>query len=198
VSTLTIAPFDFPADLLKVASLAYAHPRRAYHHFGHARAVLGLVATVPDLQHPRETALAALFHDAIYVAGRSDNEAQSADLAVATIPQHLTNVDLDRVRHLIMLTARHGKLTPADLDPDAAHFVDCDMAIIGAPEADFDVYDAAIAEEYAGVVPAVLYRFNRRRFLKHLLDADRIYFSPRFHALYDAPARANLSRVLAS
>jgi predicted metal-dependent HD superfamily phosphohydrolase len=198
VSTLTIVPVDFPSELLKVASLAYAQPRRAYHHFGHARAVLDLVATVPDLRQPQEVALAALFHDAIYVAGRSDNEAKSADLAVATIPQHLPGVDLDRVRHLIMLTARHGKLTPAELDHDASHFVDCDMAIIGAPAAEFDAYDAAIAEEYQGLVPALIYRFNRRRFLQHLLDADRIYFSARFHALLDAPARANLRRVLAS
>ncbi len=198
MSTLTIVPFDFPAPLLSAASVAYAHPRRAYHHFGHAKSVLNLVATVPELEHPRETALAALFHDAVYLAGRSDNEALSADLAVQTIPQHLTGVDLDRVRHLIMLTARHGKLTAADLDPDAAHFVDCDMAIIGAPPAEFDAYDAAIAEEYRGVVPGMVYRFNRRRFLKHLLDADRIYFSPRFHAQFDAQARANLRRVLDS
>ncbi len=197
MSTLTSTPFHFPDSLLSVAAQAYAHPKRAYHHFGHARAVLDLAATVSDWHQPREVALGALFHDAVYVAGKSDNEARSADLADTAISAHLPSepIDRDRVRHLILLTARHGKLTPAELDHDAALFVDCDMAILGAPPAEFDAYDAAIAEEYSAV-PALIYRFNRRRFLKHLLEADRVYFSDLFHARFDAAARANLRRVL--
>lgn len=59
-----------------------------------------------------------------------------------------------RVKALILLTARHGRLQPQDVDEEAALFLDCDMAILAAPAAVFDAYDAAIAEEYRGTCPA--------------------------------------------
>jgi predicted metal-dependent HD superfamily phosphohydrolase len=204
MSTLTNFPTDFPEGLLRAARVAHDHPPRAYHHFGHVLALQGhlaqLVADGPGLTHPAEVHLAALFHDAVYVAGRSDNEAKSAELAAEAIATFLPTAAVDpaRVRHLIDLTARHGKLDAATLDADARHFVDADMAILGAPSAEFDAYDAAIATEYRDAVPSLIYRFNRRRFLARLLDAERIYLSDYFHARFDAPARANLRRALGS
>src|SRR5690606_17391786 len=117
---------------------AYATPPRAYHHWGHIQAVLGEFARVsagPGWRQPREVALALLFHDAIYEAGRRDNEARSAELARATIRRWWPDagIDLDRVAHLILRTARHGQLKPADVDADAALLLDCDMAILAAP-----------------------------------------------------------------
>ncbi|MBS1152427.1 MAG: hypothetical protein H6Q89_4125, partial [Myxococcaceae bacterium] len=100
-----------------------------------------------------------------------------------------------RISQLILLTARHGALTPADVDPEAALFLDCDMAILGAAPEVFDRYDAAIREEYAQV-PAILYSLGRRRFLTRLLAAPRIFLSDFFHARLDAAARANLRRAL--
>ena len=70
------------------------------------------------------------------------------------------------------------------------------MAILGAVPERFDAYDRGIAREYRGRVPAWLFQFNRRRFLKSLLDAPRIFLSPFFHARLDEPARANLRRAL--
>jgi len=102
----------------------------------------------------------------------------------------------ERVAALIRLTARHGKLAPADVDDEAARFLDCDMAILGAPPAGFDAYDRAIAAEYRGKLPGWLFEFNRRRFLKGLLAKERIFLSAEFHALLDASARANLLRLL--
>jgi predicted metal-dependent HD superfamily phosphohydrolase len=176
---------------------AYQTPPRAYHHFGHVLEVLRHyheVAAGPGWQEPREVYVAVLYHDAIYQPGRSDNEARSADLArqeLADVP----GLDLDRVCQLITLTARHGSLLPEEVDADAAHFLDCDMAILGAEPEAFDRYDAAIAEEYAGVVPGFIYRFKRRRFLASLLGRPRIYLSGFGHARWDAPARANLRRA---
>jgi predicted metal-dependent HD superfamily phosphohydrolase len=206
LSTLTIMPtpfepLDVPEGLMRAVVSAYATPPRAYHSFSHVQEVLSHLATVPTWERPAEVLLAALFHDAVYVAGRKDNEARSAELAADAITTFLPRAGLDvaRVRHLIGLTARHGALTVAEFvtDPDAAHFLDADMAILGsAPEA-FDAYDAAIAEEYRPVTNALLYRFGRRRFLSKLLDAERIYLSDVFHARLDAAARANLRRALA-
>jgi len=176
---------------------AYAHPPRAYHSFAHVQEVVRHFHTVPSWQRPKEVFLAVLFHDAVYLAGKSDNEAKSADLALEAIKTFLPKEDLETssVRTLIELTAKHGKLDRASLDEDTRHFLDCDMAIIGAPPDQFDAYNFAIAQEYADV-PRVIYRFNRNRFLKRLLESDRIFLSDFFHARLDAPARANLERAL--
>ena len=192
-------PMTLPAAMQADLEAAYAMPARAYHNFSHVQAVLQhcrAVADGPGWEHPREVQLAALYHDAIYDAGRSDNEARSADMAREAIARWLPDAGIDaaRVVELIELTARHSKLAPGDVDPEAALFLDCDMAILGAPAAVFDAYDKGIAEEYAGHVPGFLFRLNRRRFLKQLLLKPRIFLSAFFHARLDAAARANLRR----
>ncbi|WP_372169107.1 hypothetical protein [Xanthomonas axonopodis] len=189
------------ADHLAALEQAYAAPPRAYHHFGHVRAVLqhyAEVAAGPGWRQPTEVWLAVLFHDAVYQPGRSDNEAQSALMATEAIPRWWpqARVDVERVQALILLTARHGQVQPQDVDEDAALFLDCDMAILAAPAAVFDAYDQAIAEEYRGHVPGVLFRRNRRRFLAAVLKQPRIFLSDYFHTRYDTAARANLRRRL--
>ena len=185
---------------------AYATPPRAYHDFGHVRAVLrhyDEVAAGPGWTQPVEVYLAILYHDAIYEGGRQDNETRSAELAVAEIARWLpdSRVDAGRVAGLIALTARHGRLAPADLGDDAEandarHFLDCDMAILGAEPEVFEAYDRGIAAEYRGRVPGWLFRRNRRRFLEGLLAKERIFLSEFFHARLDAQARNNLRRAV--
>jgi predicted metal-dependent HD superfamily phosphohydrolase len=190
-----------PEALLAEARVAHATPGRAYHDWSHVRAVLARHDEVaregPGWRAPRETRLALLFHDAVYVAGRADNEAESARLARTVIPRHLDGVDLERVAALIELTARHGGLVVSDVDDDAALFLDCDMAVLGGAPENFDAYDRGVASEYAAV-PADLYRAGRRRFLARLLASERIFLSDFFHARLDAAARANLRRALAT
>ncbi len=196
----TSLPLSLPPQQLAELEAAYAQPPRAYHNIGHVQAVLHHyrdVAQGPGWQQPREVALAVLYHDAIYEAGRSDNELRSAQLAVAAIERWLPDagVDAARVATLIELTARHGQLRAEELDADAALFLDSDMAILGAPPAIFDAYDRGIAQEYSGKVPGFVFRINRRRFLKGVLAQPRIFFSAFFHERYDAAARANLRRI---
>ncbi|MCP3038805.1 hypothetical protein K6X12_10070 [Xanthomonas euvesicatoria pv. allii] len=194
-------PLPLQADHLAALEQAYAAPPRAYHHFGHVRAVLqhyAEVAAGPGWRQPTEVWLAVLFHDAVYQPGRRDNEAQSALMAAEAIPRWWpqARVDVERVQALILLTARHGQVQPQDVDEDAALFLDCDMAILAAPAAVFDAYDQAIAEEYRGHVPSVLFRRNRRRFLAAVLKQPRIFLSDYFHTRHDTAARANLRRRL--
>ncbi|WP_182333999.1 HD domain-containing protein [Stenotrophomonas acidaminiphila] len=197
---MDLIPMPLPADQLAEIEAAHAQPPRAYHNFGHVQALLQHhrdVAAGPGWRQPREVALAMLYHDAVYEAGRGDNEARSAVMARAAIARWLPDagVDAERVAALIELTARHGRLRGDELDADAALFLDADMAILGAPAAVFDAYDRGIAEEYRGKVPGLLFRLNRRRFLKGVLAQPRIFFSDFFHERYDAQARTNLRRV---
>lgn len=192
-------PVELPTEQWGAITQAYAQPPRAYHNLGHVHEVLRHymgVAQGPGWTTPAETFFAVLYHDAIYEPGRRDNEARSAALAVEHLMCWHPDVDAQRVAALIGLTARHGALGPADVDRDAALFLDCDMAILGAPPAAFDAYDRAIAAEYRGQVPAWVYRLNRRRFLKGLLARDRLFLSDWFHERLDRQARINLRRAV--
>lgn len=195
-----------PAGQWAALRAAYATPARAYHHVGHVEDVLGHVAWVATRtrwHRPAEVALAALYHDAILVPGRRDNEARSARFAEAEIARWLPHAGIDaaRVAALIRMTVAHGRHAPAsfgaDRDADdARHFLDCDMAILAAPLEVFDAYDDAIAEEYRGRIPALVYRVQRRRFLSALMASDRIYLGAPFHEACDQRARDNLRRAL--
>lgn len=199
-------PLTLPQAQVEAIRTAYGTPPREYHNINHVAEVLRHytgVADGPGWTQPVEVWLAVLYHDAIYEARRSDNESRSARLAVEHLQrwQPETGVDAARVSWLIEQTARHGQHLPADFGNDAngddvRHFLDCDMAILGAAPEVFDAYDQAIAAEYRGHVPGWLFRRNRRRFLKALLERPRIFLSDLFHARYDAAARDNLRRLL--
>lgn len=197
---------DLPDGMVHALEAAYGRPPRAYHNFDHVAEVLRhyrAVADGPGWAQPREVRLAVLYHDAVYEPGRRDNESRSAGFALEEIARWLPDAGVDgaRVAALIELTARHGQHRPGDFDADPAaddvrHFLDCDMAILGAEPDAFDAYDRAIAAEYRGHVPGWLFRTNRRRFLKALLARPRIYLSGFFHDRFDAQARANLRRCV--
>lgn len=217
-------PFVLPVDQRAALIAAYADPPRAYHHIGHVAEVMRHYAEVadgPGWRRPRETAWAVLYHDAVYRPGRKDNEAESARLACAHLERWRADIgiddadtqtlDTDRIVALIELTARHGVLRRetlteqarampgsafAEID-DTLHFLDCDMAILGAPPPRFDAYDRAIAEEYRAV-PRWLYRRKRRQFFRMLLDSERIFLSDFFRDRLEAGARRNLERTLAA
>lgn len=195
------APLPLPPGLLAGLRAQYATPPRAYHNFDHVLEVLAqfdAVADEPGWDAPADVFLALLYHDAVYEAGRKDNEALSAEFAEAEIARWLPDagVDAQRVATLIRMTARHGHWSGQPLTSDEALFLDCDMAILAAEPARFDAYDAAIAQEYRGKLPAWMFRHYRRRFLRALLAAPRIFVSDGFHARCDAAARANLTRCL--
>jgi predicted metal-dependent HD superfamily phosphohydrolase len=190
------APFALPADVEAALAAAYAEPQRAYHTAEHISHVLGWFESVANhvgWRQPAEVYVAILFHDAVYVPGAQDNEARSAAWAREAMPM----VDGARVESLILLTARHGRLDPADVrgDLDAALFLDCDMAILAAEPSAFDAYDAAVAVEYKAVPPDV-YRAGRLAFLEGLAAKPRIFLAQWFHDHYDGAARANLARAI--
>jgi len=187
------APLVLLPYVERALDAAYAEDHRAYHTATHIHEVLHWFDAVCDSvgwRSPTDVYLAVLFHDAVYDPTRHDNEARSADLAV-----QLMNASAEATR-LILLTAKHGQLDPAEVDHDAAHFLDSDTAILGASAAVFDDYDAAIAVEYKHV-PADAYRAGRRAFLEAMLARERIFFSEFFHAQLDTRARDNLARALA-
>ncbi|WP_426493272.1 HD domain-containing protein [Hymenobacter sp. 102] len=174
---------------------AYGGSNRHYHALPHIRALLEAVARYPQLVHDREVVeLAIWFHDAVYNTHRSDNEARSAALAREFL-RHTTLAPSrqQRVAFLIERTADHTQPQPAD--PDLHFFLDADLQILGAPEADYWQYARQVRQEYR-LIPDFLYRRGRRQVLEKLLHTPTLYHTAAFRERLDAPARRNLQAEL--
>lgn len=178
----------------------YMESHRHYHGVDHLLALAEWFEEVergPGWRQPREVACAMLFHDAVYLPGRVDNERQSAALARLLIPEHSKfPIDMDRVDDLIVWTSQHGgDVTRWANDTDAGHFLDADMAILGADPAAFQRYDAGVRAEYLSVVPGPVFEEKRRMFLEALLRSE-IFITPMFRDRLDQRARSNIKAAM--
>lgn len=174
---------------------SYAEPHRRYHTLSHISWLFDCLEQHADeIEDPARLAFATWYHDIVYDPKRKDNEAKSAELACEAILRHGLAVDAEVVRRLVLRTAEHG--SAKDLEPDEALFLDCDTAVLGGSDEDYDRYERGVAEEYRAVVPSLVYRFGRRRFLERMLASERIFHSDFFRERLEARARANLRRTL--
>ena len=172
---------------------AYAEPTRAYHNAEHIEDCLTLLDASRGVAGQADQIEAAIwFHDAVYVAARTDNEERSADLARASLREaQVPSETAERVGALVLET-RHGTIPQ---DPDAALLCDIDLSIFGrSPEA-FDLFERQIRQEYA-MVPELMYRRSRSEILRGFLKRASIYQTDRFRQRYENRARANLERLL--
>lgn len=137
-----------------------------------------------------------LWHDAIYdpQAGGGRNERLSAALCRAEMAPIAAGASVERAARAIEATIGHQ--LPGGDTPDAALLLDIDLSILGADEAGFDAYDAAIRREYAHV-PEVDYVAARNAVLRAFLARARLYLTDWGHARWEAAARANLERAIA-
>ncbi len=188
------SPLALPDAVWSAVAAAYTAPDRHYHSLEHLAELARWwreVAVGLGWTDPRSAWLALLFHDAVQArtGPPGEDESRSAALLAALLP------DTEAAEQLIRLTASHGA-RPDTLGGDAALFLDCDVAILGAAPARFARYERQIAAEYAPLVPAELYRAGRRAFLERLARQPRIFASDWFHQRLDARARANLATAL--
>lgn len=170
----------------------YGEPRRAYHTLTHIGAMLAVVEEFAGAaSDPLALRLAVWFHDAIYDARRTDNEAESARYARGVLETAaLPPSTLDAVERLILATKTHEA---APDDPDAALLLDADLAVLGAAPTDYDRYAQAIRKEYDWV-PEERYRDGRRKVLESFLERPRLYHTPALFERLEQAARANLKR----
>jgi predicted metal-dependent HD superfamily phosphohydrolase len=180
------------ADLVR----AYGEPHRHYHTLSHIANLLQLLGEHEGIADSDAVTLAILFHDAVYDPARQDNEAASATLAreqlrLLGFPQQL----LAKVERYILAT-EHGPSVPAAGDADLQVLLDLDLSVLAAAPDRYGAYAQSIRQEYA-VVPDELYRPGRRRVLESFLARRHIYLTERLRALWEAPARANLSGEIA-
>ena len=180
-------PFD---DLVA----RYQEPHRYYHNLEHIGEVLKVIAKLSDLANdPGSLFLAAWYHDAIYDPRAKDNEARSAELAVAHLtPLGLARELLDKITALILATSH---MQSTSTETDICILLDADLAILGAEEKRYRRYAEDIRREYAWV-DAEAYRVGRSAVLEGFLKRERIYRTDRMFAEGEEAARYNLRTEL--
>lgn len=173
-------------------------PRRSYHTFQHASAVVDGVLTLIGPGGDWATAvLAGWFHDAVHdpTHGRGLNEGASMVLAVETLTRlrasrHATG----EVARLIALTVDHR---PDPADATGSVLCDADLAVLGADTAAYNRYTAAMREEY-GHLDDQTWRRGRSSFLASLIARPSIFTTDPGIRRWEAPARSNIERELAA
>ena len=189
-----LPPPALPAALLADLEARYREPQRHYHTLQHLEECFAALDAVrPDVADAAAVELALWFHDAVYDVHRRDNEARSADLAVASLRgAGLPDALVARVAALILATRDHAA---ADADADAAALLDADLAILGAAPARFDEYERQIRAEYAHV-PDDVFVPARRRILDEFLHRPSLFATPGFRTRFGRQARVNLETAL--
>ncbi|HUU58176.1 MAG TPA: hypothetical protein VMZ50_01425 [Phycisphaerae bacterium] len=184
-----------PSEMVFAAlEAAYAQPHRHYHTARHVVQVLSeLDAAEHACEDPVAAELALWFHDGIYDPRTRNNEEMSAQwLETALRAAGGRSATWTRAAAHIRATAHAEAGT---LDPDTKAVLDCDLAVLAAPERIFDRYCRDVREEY-GWVPWGEYRDERARILRGLLARPRIFQTAAF-ADYEVPARDNVGREMA-
>ncbi len=171
----------------------YSEPQRAYHTLQHLEECLrlldearptGLIAE-PDLLE-----MALWFHDAVYDPKGNENEELSAQMAVEAMGES----DLSReVARMILQTKAHQ---PGE-GPDDAWIIDIDLAIFAQPMERVLEYERQIRQEYAWV-PQAVYVEKRAEILNEFLTRPQIYLTAWAREHFEAKARENLQRLIAS
>jgi predicted metal-dependent HD superfamily phosphohydrolase len=175
---------------------AYGASDRHYHTLHHVRNLLdALERSGPVLNDPEVVKLAVWFHDAVYNSLRDDNEARSAALAKEFLSKTTLSADrCNRVVFLIERTKDHTQPQPA-ADSDLLYFLDADLQVLGAPEADYWQYARQVRQEYR-LVPDFMYRRGRRKVLEKMLGTSQLYQTESFRSRLEASARRNLQAEL--
>lgn len=181
------APSEWPG-------IEAAYAGRAYHNLSHLEEMLGHFTAIPTDIAPAAPpifGIALIYHDIIYSAGRKDNEAKSAELALNALEKMGANNGQQRYcLGLIMATKTHDAATE-----DEALLVDMDLAVLARSPAGYDAYARAVRKEFSRF-PGFLYRPGRKKALRHFLEKRRIYQTDYFHQRFEDAARANLEREI--
>jgi predicted metal-dependent HD superfamily phosphohydrolase len=197
-----IGAHDGGAEIFADLDRRHREPGRFYHTWEHVADCLAGLDAVPGLcDRPEAVELALWFHDAVYDPRAADNEARSAELLLEAAERLGIGADLaEGSAGLVLATAHLARPGGAHwqgslADRDAAAIRDIDLAILGAPPARFDAYEAAVRREY-GFLSDSEWRAGRSRVLRAFLDRPRIYLTGTFHDRLERQARANLAAGL--
>ena len=172
-----------------ILSTAYQARCRHFHRMRHIEQVLGLLQWSGGLN--QETAIAAAFHDAVYIPGSAANEALSARLAARVlIARRVPLTTIVSACDAIEATKAHDSA-----DPAVQHLLDADMTILGAPPHVYAAYCQQIRAEHREVPTGIFYA-GRLKFLQATLSRPTIFLTDVFRGRFETAARDNVSAEL--
>ena len=185
------------SDVFDDLDQRYREPHRRYHNWDHIDRLIKLFDAHLDECFDRPaTELAIWFHDAIYLPGNPNNEAESERLLRAQT--HRMMIDPVRVESAAMLidaTLPGSNKLEDHPHPDAPLIKDLDLSILGSDSATYDDYAKAIAVEYSKLPPR-MFASGRVRILEQFVEKAQIFSTELFVAAFEERARANLSREI--
>ena len=191
-------PARLPPALLADLRARHGNAGRAYHDWRHVEEMLALHREVEGmLCDPDAVLLAILFHDAVYDPGAPDNEERSAELLREQAEGHHPAATMERAARMVLATIRHE--LPEAIDEseraDMAHFLDMDLARLGAPPERFADYGRQIRREHPHLAEDE-FRAARMAALRRFAEREHIYLSDWGRARFEKQARKNLAAAL--
>jgi predicted metal-dependent HD superfamily phosphohydrolase len=189
-------PLPDGADVRDELAAAYADPSRGYHDTRHLTEVLDRLdelASNGAAYDVTPVLLAAWFHDSVY-DGERDAEERSAAWAEDALATVAPAPLVSEVARLVRLTETHA---PDDGDANGCALSDADLGILAAPRDRYDDYVAAVRREYAHLDDDV-FAAGRASVLQALADKPHLFHTPYARERWEAAARANLERELAT
>lgn len=142
---------------------------------------------------------AIAFHDAVYVPGATDNEAQSATLWRSVAGPDLSAAEIEWVAGTIECTADHLAAVDAPCPGQPAGLrlwlIDLDLTPLGDTPERFAANGALLRAEDLAAHPEDP-DAARLTFLRSVLSAPRIFRTPTLAAAFEATARRNLIGML--
>lgn len=171
----------------------YCDAGRYYHNLNHLEAIIRELSDVKDSIPHWDTAMFSVFyHDIVYNALRSDNEAQSADKAQLRL-QEIGFPKDQTTQCVLQILATKGH-NPGD-DITTQLFIDADLAILGKPTQAYTEYSENLRKEFF-IYTDKEYKAGRKKILKHFLAMDRIFKTEHFYNKYEKQARKNIEGEL--
>jgi len=109
--------------------------------------------------------------------------------------KHL-QIDLKKIENcanLIVSTKKHEILNTHN--QDNAYLLDWDLAILGSTWETYESYTQKIRKEYS-MYPNFMYKKGRKKVLHHFLERPQIYYTEKYHDLWEANARKNIQKEI--
>ena len=185
----------------------YAEPHRKYHTFKHVEDVLRRINGWSDYTAVAATSswrryaptkrelilalLAAFYHDAVYVPGATDNEAQSKEIFYSDFYDRIPRADVHAVGQAILDTRSPSTHAGASRISTLLH--DADWGILASPPKEYNVYADLVFQELGASNPEK-YRIGRKQFLEKIYS--QLNYSPSGPPI--EVARENLRRELSA
>lgn len=171
----------------------YCDAGRYYHNLNHLEAIIRELSDVKDNIPHWDTAMFSVFyHDIVYNALRSDNEAQSADKAQLRL--HDIGFPKEQTTQCVLQILATKGHNPGD-DTTTQLFIDADLAILGKPTQAYTEYSENLRKEFF-IYTDKEYKAGRKKILKHFLAMDRIFKTEHFYNKYEKQARKNIEGEL--